>query len=61
MSNGEAIMGKWECEACTYVYDPEPGDPENGVAPGTLFADIPDDWVCPDCGAGKEYFHEIEI
>ncbi|PKK82090.1 MAG: rubredoxin [candidate division Zixibacteria bacterium HGW-Zixibacteria-1] len=54
-------MGKWECEACTYVYDPELGDPENGVAPGTLFADIPDDWVCPDCGAGKEYFHEIEI
>ena len=47
---------KYICNACGYVYDPELGDPENDVAPGTAFADIPDDWVCPDCGVGKEEF-----
>ena len=49
-------MEKYVCSICGYVYDPEAGDPENGVDPGTAFADLPDDWVCPDCGATKDLF-----
>lgn len=49
-------MKKYECDLCGYVYDPAEGDPDNGVAPGTAFEDIPEDWVCPLCGAGKEIF-----
>ena len=52
-------MSKFQCSICGYVYDPEKGDPDNGVAPGTAFADIPDDWVCPDCGADKSMFEEM--
>ncbi|MDX9865193.1 MAG: rubredoxin [Anaerolineaceae bacterium] len=52
-------MSKWECLDCGYVYDPEIGDEENGIAPGTPFADLPDDWVCPDCGAPKDNFEEL--
>ena len=43
-------MKKYVCEPCGYVYDPEIGDPDNGIAPGTAFEDIPEDWVCPVCG-----------
>ncbi len=46
------------CPACGYVYDEEAGDPENGIEPGTKWEDIPDDWVCPWCGASKESFDE---
>jgi rubredoxin len=53
-------MEKWECTACGYIYDPEIGDPENGIQPGTGFEDIPDDWVCPQCGVGKEFFQKME-
>ena len=53
-------MDKWECTACTYVYDPAVGDPDNGVEPGTAFEDIPDDWICPECGAGKDEFEKVE-
>ena len=49
---------KYVCNVCGYVYDPKTGDPEHGVAPGTGFEDIPDDWVCPDCGVGKGEFSE---
>ncbi|MFA5553630.1 MAG: rubredoxin [Phycisphaerae bacterium] len=49
-------MKKYRCTACSYVYDPAKGDPANGVSPGTAFEDIPEDWVCPDCGAGKDMF-----
>lgn len=49
-------MQKWVCEVCGYVYDPAAGDPLNGVKPGTSFEDLPDDWVCPDCGVGKDQF-----
>ncbi|MFH1732838.1 MAG: rubredoxin [Planctomycetota bacterium] len=49
-------MERYVCSICGYVYDPEIGDPENGVDPGTAFADLPDDWVCPDCGAAKDLF-----
>jgi rubredoxin len=53
-------MEKWECLGCDYVYDPEAGDPENGIAPGTPFEDLPDDWVCPDCGADKDMFEKVD-
>jgi rubredoxin len=53
-------MKKYQCLACTYVYDPEAGDPEHGVQPGTAFEDLPEDWVCPMCGVGKDMFEEID-
>ncbi len=49
---------KYEC-VCGYVYDPEVGDPDNGIAPGTAFEDLPEDWVCPVCGMDKEAFTAI--
>lgn len=56
-----AIMYKYECEKCGYVYDPQKGDPDSGIEPGTAFEDIPDDWVCPDCGASKEDFIKVHV
>ena len=53
-------MKKWLCEPCGWIYDPAEGDPDGGIAPGTAFEDIPDDWVCPVCGAGKEDFVLVE-
>lgn len=53
-------MEKCICTVCDWVYDPEIGDPEHGIAPGTKFEDIPDNWVCPLCGAGKEDFQKCE-
>ena len=52
----EGKMKKWKCSICGYVYDPSKGDPDNGVKPGTAFEEIPEDWVCPVCGAGKDVF-----
>jgi rubredoxin len=49
-------MQRYVCEVCNYVYDPAEGDPENGVAQGTAFDNLPADWVCPLCGVGKESF-----
>ncbi|MEM2816362.1 MAG: rubredoxin [Candidatus Bathyarchaeia archaeon] len=49
-------MDKWECEICGYIYDPEAGDPDNGIMPGTPFEALPDSWVCPICGASKDMF-----
>ena len=49
-------MEKWVCDVCGYIYDPEIGDPDNGIAAGTAFADLPEDWVCPLCGVGKDQF-----
>jgi rubredoxin/flavin reductase (DIM6/NTAB) family NADH-FMN oxidoreductase RutF len=51
--------GKYRCEVCGWVYDPEKGDPEHGIVPGTAFEDIPDEWVCPVCGASKSQFSPI--
>ncbi len=51
---------KYVCTVCGYVYDPEKGDPDNGVKPGTPFSKLPDDWVCPDCGAPKDAFEPID-
>lgn len=53
-------MKKWVCEPCGWIYDPAEGDPDGGIAPGTAFEDIPEDWVCPVCGAGKEDFTLVE-
>jgi rubredoxin len=50
------FLMKYVCELCGYVYDPAQGDADGGIKPGTAFADIPDDWVCPVCGAGKADF-----
>ena len=49
-------MQKYVCGTCDYVYDPENGDPDNGVSAGTKWEDVPSDWVCPDCGATKDEF-----
>lgn len=49
-------MEKYECTICGYVYDPAEGDPENGIAAGTPFDEIPEGWTCPLCGVGKEDF-----
>jgi rubredoxin len=51
---------KYVCDLCGYVYDPAVGDPDNDVKPGTEFADIQDDWVCPLCGASKDDFSPEE-
>jgi rubredoxin len=53
-------MDKYTCTVCGYVYDPEVGDPDNGVDEGTSFADIPEDWVCPMCGVSKDSFELAE-
>lgn len=53
-------MAKWKCLMCDYVYDPALGDPDNGVEPGTGFEDIPDDWICPVCGVGKDQFERVD-
>jgi rubredoxin len=53
-------MEKWECLVCGYIYDPAEGDPDAGIEPGTAFEALPDDWVCPDCGAGKDMFEKLE-
>ena len=51
-------MKKYICTVCDYIYDPEMGNPDSGIEPGTACEDIPDDWVCPLCGVGKEDFEE---
>ena len=51
---------KYACQICGWEYDEDLGDPENGIAPGTLFEELPDDFECPLCGVGKENFSEAE-
>lgn len=53
-------MDRWVCLVCGYVYDPEEGDPENGVAPGTPWEEVPDTWLCPLCAVGKDEFEKEE-
>ncbi|MEE8640066.1 MAG: flavin reductase [bacterium] len=55
-ARSDVKMQKYVCQVCGYVYDPAVGDPDSGVAPGTAFEDLPDDWVCPVCGAAKDQF-----
>ncbi len=52
-------MSKYKCLVCGYIYNPDAGDPDNGIAPGTSFEDLPDTWVCPECGVGKDQFEKI--
>lgn len=53
-------MKKYQCSVCGYVYDPEIGDADAGIAPGTPFEDVPEDWVCPVCGVDKDQFEAVE-
>jgi len=53
-------IAKYRCTICGYIYDPEKGDPESGIPPGTPFKELPDDWVCPICGATKDQFEKVE-
>ena len=59
-TNKTNIMKKYICTVCEYIYDPELGDPDSGIDPGTAFEDIPEDWVCPLCGVGKDDFEPYE-
>ena len=54
-------MKKWQCIVCGLIYDEAEGWPDDGIAPGTVWADVPDDWMCPECGVGKEDFEMIEL
>ena len=53
-------MKKYRCTVCGYIYDPDKGDPDSRIAPGTPFEDIPDEWACPLCGAAKEDFVPLD-
>lgn len=53
-------MAEWRCLVCGYIYDEEKGDPDSGIPPGTRFEDLPDEWVCPICGAAKTQFEKME-
>ena len=53
-------MAKYECSVCGYIYDPETGDPDGGIPPGTPFEKLPEDWVCPVCGASKDEFEKMK-
>jgi rubredoxin len=52
-------MEKWECTVCGWIYDPAKGDPSQGISPGTAFEDLPEDWLCPECGAPKDMFELV--
>ena len=53
-------MKRYECTVCGYIYDPTKGDPDRSIPPGTPFEQLPDDWVCPDCGATKDMFQPLD-
>ena len=55
----EEQMDKWQCIICGYIYDPAVGDPDNGISPGTSFEQLPDEWLCPECGAEKDQFEKL--
>jgi rubredoxin len=60
-STAGAVSRKWMCANCGYIYEQDKGDPSGGIAPGTAWEDIPDDWRCPDCGASKDDFEMVEM
>jgi rubredoxin len=60
IKKGAKSMKKYVCDVCGWEYDPEVGDPEHGIAPGTAFEDLPDDFECPLCGVGKDQFSPVE-
>ncbi|NDZ18666.1 hypothetical protein C7T35_15995 [Variovorax sp. WS11] len=51
----------WQCFFCAHFYDEALGDPDHGIAPGTSWADVPEDWCCPECGATKSDFAPVEV
>lgn len=53
-------MDKFICDVCGHIYDPAVGDPDSGVPAGTVWADVPEDWVCPLCGVGKDQFSKMD-
>ena len=53
-------MSKYKCTVCGYIYNPEDGDADSGIPPGTPFEELPDDWICPVCGAPKDSFEKVE-
>lgn len=53
-------MKKWQCTVCGFIYDPAVGDPDSGIEPGTAFEDVPAEWVCPECGVGKDMFEPVD-
>ncbi len=57
-SERSTLMEKWKCKVCGYIYDPEKGDPDGNIPPNTPFSKLPDDWVCPVCGAPKDMFEK---
>jgi rubredoxin len=59
MAVGGDLMKRWHCTICGHIYDPAEGDPDTGVPPGTPFENLPESWVCPDCGATKADFEEM--
>jgi len=52
-------MSKYKCTVCGYIYDPAAGDSTQGIKPGTSFESLPDSWVCPECGVGKDMFEKV--
>ena len=58
---GAAGFKKWQCVLCAFFYDEAVGMPEEGVAPGTRWEDVPETWTCPDCAAGKSDFEMVEV
>lgn len=56
---GKKESNKYRCKVCGYIYDPQKGDPSQGVKPGTAFEDLPDSWKCPECGVGKDQFEKV--
>ncbi len=61
MSSPESPFRAWRCILCGWIYDEATGVPEDGIAPGTRWQDVPDNWVCPDCGAMKIDFEVVEL
>ena len=57
---GAKTMKKYKCTLCSYIYDPQIGDPDNGIEQSTAFEDIPETWTCPECGASKDDFEPLE-
>jgi rubredoxin len=60
MEKAHLSLKKYKCTICGYIYDPQNGDPDSGIPAGTLFEELPDNWVCPICGAPKDQFEEVK-
>lgn len=61
MADASTPLAKWECQVCGFVYDETAGLPDEGLAPGTRWVDVPDTWGCPECGATKAEFEMVRI